>query len=324
MNKILLAIIGLLLSVGNIFASPSTSGGSGTPVLQHRLTPLAVPDLAPFGANIKITPVVAVPSISPGFSGMLANLFGDIESGRPLERLPLGVAPTSPSGYSVIDRQVYSAAAFATAETGAPMFAGKLNPESPLEKERGYTAGWVLEMSSADGTDSVSLSMARFSFTSSDLENSLGYTSQLWEKFYSQYARGYKANGDVVTAGDGDILVKKVVLFAWSRLYNGGGTEAGLNEIFGFVNSFSNFTLTFEVFLPNGQSAMRMVETNPQPGKLAISREGSRVTVTVIEGSRYILQTSTDMINWTDDTTVDVGSVSVFDDPDGQKYFRLL
>lgn len=319
MNKIITAIIGLFLTITAVNAAPQTTKGSGqVPQLMRQ----AVPELAPFGANIKITPLMAVPSISPGFPAMLANLFGDIESGLPLEKLPLDAVPTSPSGYSVIDRRVYGPAAFATAETGAPMFAGQLNPAAPFDKERGYTAGWVLELSSTDGTDSVSLSMARFSFTSSDLENSLGYTSQLWEKFYSQYARGYKANGEVVAAGDGDILVKKVVLFAWSRLYNGGGTEAGLGEIFAYVKSFDNFTLTFEVFLPNGQSAMRMIETNPQPGKLAITREGSRVKITVLEG-RGQLQSSTDLVSWTDEATVDVGSVFEFDDPDELKFFRL-
>lgn len=328
MKNILLAIIGLFLSARTLSAAvPQTGKGSGT-AISHGISRLDPPNLAPFGADLKITPVYAVPAISPGFPGMLDNLFGDIEAGRPLETLPMGVLPDSPSGYSVIEgHQVYGAAAFASADGGVPMFAGVLNPQPPFNNERGYTVGWIIEISSADGTDSVSISMARYSFTSSDFLNSLGYNGQLWEKAYSLYARGYKANGDVLIVGGGDTLVKKVVLFGWSALYNGGGSQTGLNEIFNYVNGFDNFSLKLDVTLSNGQTSTRMVETHPQPGKLAISREGNRVTVKVIQGSGF-LQVSEDLVNWTTLSTGEFdaskGSVYEVEDPQSKKFFRLL
>lgn len=307
-----------LAAISAVLVIPRTGKGSYE---RSRFAPAAasassVPNLPANSAKITLVPVLGPPSGDINFDPMLSKLFKDFESGQPFNTVPYGDAPALADDYNAVNVQVPWHAFVYSEQT--PMFAGRLNPSAPFQNRRGHTLGWLVVLESKDGSDSVALSQIRFSFTSSDFENSLGFTSQLDPKVYATFARGYKANGTVVDSGSGDVLVKRVAVFMWSRLYNGGDTQTGLNEVSNYVNGMANFTLKLDVFLPNGQLASRTVEVNPIPSLVSLG--GNRFQV---NGFGTLQSSYFPGGPWTDDREVFDGYAFTLELNTPQGFFRV-
>lgn len=263
----MLAMVALIIgNLGNInAAAPQTGPGSGSVALKRYSIGRMSVDI-PTNVGVRITPILIVPDGSPARTAGLDAIFGDFEAGRPFVELPFGMPPETPGGYTVITNTgMVEWHSFAYAQEGH-FFAGVVDPDGEFQNETGWVVNWFVELFSLDGSDSVALSDIRFSFTSNDLENSLGHTAQLWQKWYSLYARGYKQgmnmNSPIIT-GDGEQKAARVAVVMWSRLYNGAGTTPGAEEIRTWVGGFENFTLLLEIDLVNGFHAEAMVQTNP-------------------------------------------------------------
>lgn len=324
-NILILALVGLInvLSLGALSAAPqvgdvyTTAEKDMTATLGRHSVQPAMVGLA----TIDIVPVLTVHPTSPGFSGTMANLFADAESGQGLEVLPFGTLPATPANYSVIDRKVrWPDFAYSTS---TPMVAGVLNPLPPFQDEKGLTIGWFVTFTSVDGTDSLSLVDARFDSVSNDPQSTLGSSMPLLGRSYSEFARGYKADGTVVQTGSGTEMVSKVRLFFFTPLYNGGGTQNGLGEIQTYIEGFPNFALTATVTLSNGQSDSRTVETNPSTTVPApvISIAGSKLTVVRGFGN---LEVVTGSVNGTWVPLKQVSEGDVYDIPAGDQFFRVV
>lgn len=304
-NYTVSALIGLL-SLSALVAAPST----GLPGGERKVTAASAarvstqagpqePSTPATNVGIRIKPIRIVPAGSTSRTAALDNLFGDLENGRPLD-IVIGDLPATGSEYSEIGDKV-PWTAFGYAGTG----------EFLLPGESGWTVEWLVEIYTLDGTDNISFNEARFSFTSSDLENVLGHTSQWWDNWYSLYARGYKAgmnpNSPVIT-GPGDQKVSIIRVVAWSRLFNGAGTPEGAAEIKTFVENHrdpntdrNTYGLKLEVDLINGAHGERMVETNPvEVAPVYPVLEISGGMVRLVQGNGLIyLESSLDMKTWT-------------------------
>lgn len=301
MNKNILAIIGLCLSLVSLNAAPST-GLPGSERIKARMAQAAASaaSVTTPAENIgfRISPVRIVPQGSRSRTAALDNLFGDLESGRPLD-IVTGL-PTDGSQYTEVGNKV-TWDAFAYSQEGEFLIPG----------ESGWALNWVVDIFTKDGTDGISINETRFSLGSSDFQNVLGHTSQWWGNWYDLYARGYKAginpNSPIVT-GPGDQKVSLVRVIVWSRLFNGAGTMAGELEIQGFIESQRDpvtdrqtYGLKLEVDLLNGAHGERSVETNPveaTPVNPVLEITGNMVRLTAGNGSIY-LESSPDLVNWT-------------------------
>lgn len=321
MKKQILALVAtfsLTAVISAVLVIPRTGKGSyeRSHLAPASVSSSSVPSLPANSAKFTLVPVLGPPSGDVNFNPMLNKLFKDFESGQPFNTVSYGEAPALVDDYNVVNTQVPWHAFVYSEQT--PMFAGQLNPPEKFKTRRGHTLGWLVVLESKDGSDSVALSQIRFSFTSSDFENSLGYTSQLDPKVYATFARGYKADGTIVDSGSGDVLVKRVAVFMWSRLYNGGDTQTGLNEVSTYIFGMDNFTLKLEVFLPNGQLASRTVEVNPIPSLVSLG--GNRF---MVNGSGMLQSSYFPGGPWTDDRQVYDGFGFSFDLNTPQGFFRV-
>lgn len=237
---------------------------------------------------------------SPNFDSAIANVIQDVRFGR-LEHLDPGVLPATPTNYTTYlpgDKLTWQAV---TSTTNVPSYNGSLSPSEQFAQERGWCISTIVDAKSADGSNSINLRQLRFSITSGDPLNLLGYTPSFQGDSYSAHAIGIKADGSVLDFYEsGDIMVARIIIRITGLMFTGETPDA-IVGIANYVLGFDNFTYTAEARLADGFGKV-VLETNPTiivppvPAVLSVRLGSEKVVVSSSEAG--ILQFSTDLKNW--------------------------
>lgn len=135
---------------------------------------------------------------------------------------------------------------------------GKINWENTVYAEGTNTAWPVVQqftkVESKDGSDSISLSMLRVSAISTG--DALTSTYQVGEFGYSDIVFGIRKDGSRVTSGDPDQIVAKLIIVTQMSLFNGGATQAGLDQVEAYVMGQENFSITYHVTMAGDTEAI--------------------------------------------------------------------
>lgn len=119
------------------------------------------------------------------------------------------------------------------------------------EKNGVATTDWqvvqqLVHLRSIDGSDSISIGSVSMKAT----ETPTGVLSDIYEvgnRSYSPAAIGIKADGTRVTGGPSDQMVAQIILVFQMRLFTGGASKAGLDEVRNWVLRQAEYTVTYEV-----------------------------------------------------------------------------
>jgi hypothetical protein len=106
----------------------------------------------------------------------------------------------------------------------------------------------LVRLKSIDGSDSINIKM--FSMRSVDTATgSLSDDYEVGHRSYSPAARGFKADGTVITGGPNDQMVAEIGLVVQMRLFSGGATRAGLLEVRDWVLRHIGYLVKYQVFM---------------------------------------------------------------------------
>lgn len=101
-----------------------------------------------------------------------------------------------------------------------------------------------------DGSNSVTIG----DVTMEARETPTGALSDVYSvgnRSYSSAAIGVKSDGTIVTGGPSDQYVSKIVMVFQMRLFTGGASKAGLDEVRNWVLRQAEYTVTYEVSVKN-------------------------------------------------------------------------
>ncbi|MDE2038040.1 MAG: hypothetical protein KGI69_02345 [Patescibacteria group bacterium] len=221
-----------------------------------------------------------------------------------------GGPASGPSDYSVITG--YSAGwSNLVYSTGAAMWQGTLQDVSGA---RGQVVALLVHVRSVSGGNDVSLDMLTFSGTSVDgaLNGSFGFDGLS----YTAQAPGKKADGTTITSGDSTQLCKEYWVIVYPPMFNGGGTQSGLDSVKNWVVAHSPYDLDYLLKVNGNVGSTVILNVVPNAVSLSLSSSGpSSVTLKVMnaEADRtYVLESRTSLVSggWTDLTAV-IGTNSV-------------
>ncbi len=119
------------------------------------------------------------------------------------------------------------------------------------EKNGVATTDWqvvqqLVHLRSIDGSDSISIGSVSMKAT----ETPTGVLSDIYEvgnRSYSPAAIGIKADGTRVTGGPSDQMVAQIILVFQMRLFTGGASKAGLDEVRNWVLRQAEYMVTYKV-----------------------------------------------------------------------------
>lgn len=178
--------------------------------------------------------------------------------------------------------------------TGVAMWDGVLDPAYPFNNELGHVVWALVDARSMTGMDDISLSDLKVSFASNG-GGALNVVTNYVNMDYSTRAIAIKANGTIVNSGPSDQKGNRILLLVQSKLFNGGGSQSGLdqdrNYIMGIVNQYGKYSLTFSAEI-NGDnlssdSSTVIVLRPPAPPVLDIERDGSLGILNTEPGHSY-------------------------------------
>jgi len=223
--------------IPSVNQSASTAGGSpsgGQKAFQN-LTASTASDPSGF---LTVVPVLGPTMTSSSFSPFAANVLADAMANNFHDGLG-----NSPTNYALC-HGVIRATNLVYSQT-TPLWGAILNPPAPFDSEKGQVVSLVVAARSFDGKDSISLTMISETTKSSDSGNVLGGGLTLDSSAYSALAVGKKADGTLVTDGDGAQLVKELYFIIKPTLFNGGATQDGLNQVFTWVGQQVSFSISY-------------------------------------------------------------------------------
>lgn len=93
--------------------------------------------------------------------------------------------------------------------------------------------------------DDLSLDMIRMTSQSNNDGNSLGDALEFGGNSYTAQAIAIKSDGTVINSGSASQKGNRVIVLTQMKLFNGGATQSGLDEVRNWVNSFSEFKITY-------------------------------------------------------------------------------
>lgn len=327
MKSILLSAMAFLAILTSVDLNAAPNKGSGvktgigvsdTPISTRRLSP-STEGVGSAPPIIEIYAALTPRDTSPNFKPTIRQWISDVRAGTEVV-LPFGAVPTGNILYSSIPNGAKAPWYGFVYSRTEPMFAGVLTPGG---SEHGYTITYMARLRAMPG-EKVRLSMiTEYSFDSNDggtSHGSLYESGFITNPAHTDLALGYNGN-DVVDSGSGDQDFDEVITVFWDYPYNEGGVQTGLDEVERYVKSIPNFSQTFTLYA-GGIQESRTVETAPS-SLLSVRTVESRVVVTArVPG---LLQTSTDLITWSDFGQVAGGFIlddGVLSDP--FKFFRLM
>jgi hypothetical protein len=224
-----------------------------------------VTNAANLNPTIRLTSVLLPVKSSPSWIPATDALIADIKNGT----LKTNTAATNPTQYVVCGYRVnwynfgYS--------TTAHLWQTNLNPAAPFAIEYGQVLFNVMDIQSYSGLDDTSLDMSLLRAFSSD-GNVLGSTMTFGGQSLSPRAMLFKADGTIVTNGPTSQKGVRIIVPVANSLFNGCGTQAGLNEVEQWINSFGNFSVTYTAQIIGNDATRSSVKVgiaeNPAPPML--------------------------------------------------------
>ena len=178
----------------------------------------------------------------------------------------------------------------------------------------------IVTVESVDGTNSINLSMLRFSADSQG--GGLDDNFRITGSGYSASAFGIKADGSLVTSGSQDTMVARIGLATQMPLFAGNQTQAKINDIRAWVlGKTPEFHVNYRVTV-EGHTGVGMGSVTVERPSLAIGRE--YVTFTGDEADRpYDLYGAESLKGpWLLVTTVYGGDKVPIDTAKGARFFR--
>ncbi len=191
------------------------------------------------GAYLLVIPVFLPLQNSPSWEAAANKVIADAIAGNPM---PSG-SVNNPTNYAKCNYRIdwfnlmYS--------TNINTWDGQTNPPVPFDKEYGRVP-WALNIKiSISGNDDVSLDSFGVGAKSIDSGNLLGDSVNFIGLSYSLRAPGIKADGSTITSGPTSQKARMVMVLVRTRLFNGGDTQTGREQVRNWVNSFTPYTLTY-------------------------------------------------------------------------------
>lgn len=122
-----------------------------------------------------------------------------------------------------------------------PMYNGVLYPPAPFTNQIGNVVWYFVEAQSINGND-LSLDMITVAATSTggalnDSQNFIGMT-------HTPRAPLVLADGSVITSGSTAQLGNRVAVLVMLKLFNGGATQQGLDQVRDYVTGLSPYSIT--------------------------------------------------------------------------------
>ncbi len=198
--------------------------------------------------------VTATSPWSPGWWSVATKMVNDTLTGN----IATNVAISDPGQYSPVKNYRVDWHNLITS-TGSSMWNGQLNPASPFQSELGCVAQLVLDVSSSNGTDEVSLADLELFAYSSDGGDLLGKNNPMSiSGEYGPAAVLIKADGRIIKSGLGSERGKRLVLVVY-RLFSAGAnpTETSLKSNRTWFDTMPDFRAGFEVrFKPSGKTLL--------------------------------------------------------------------
>ncbi len=299
-------------SVGQVF----TSAG-GTPVVtRSQIAPLSITSGGK--AMISLTPVLLPPLGDPTWSTAVTSLLSDAIAGKLTNQVV-----TNPNQYGLLTYNigwtnlVYS--------TSANMWQGSTNTSFNVH---GQVIAILVDGISISGGDDLPLDSLGVTAASNDgnvLGASVGFTGM----DYTATAPAIKADGSRITSGPTSQKAKRVLVIVYSKLFNVGGTQPGLDSVRNYVTEHFPYRLTF-VGQVNGDlatmSRVILTTSSEQPIQptLMMSRSGVFSAASYEDRSYRLLSSATIIGPWALEGVFNGGNSLTNSSFTGQqKFYRL-
>ena len=237
MNWSVMATMLCMVGLGfnqNSQAAPSVGGivtSAGLPVKTSEN--VAKPAISPSGSvAIEVIPFIATSLnlTSANWMSAVNQIFHDEAVGT----FSTSTNLTSPANYMLANHfiawwnLIYSS-------TIVSEWDGVDNPPAPFNNESGNTVQFLIHMHSLTGANNVSLSMLSVTSASLSDGNYLGSSMTFGSSTYTPFAFCKQADGTVVTSGSSSTAGTDVILIYQPKMFNNGGTQAGLNQAMSYI-----------------------------------------------------------------------------------------
>jgi hypothetical protein len=273
------------------------------------------------GAVVTVTPILLAERPSGSWTAGADEAIDDALAGQ-LTNLVSSV----PGSYQLANHKidwynlVYS--------TSSSMWDGVINPPAPNTNEFGHTVWFIVEAQSASGNDDLSLDMLKTDFASSDggvLNGSQVFTNEA----YTPRAIAIQSGGKVISSGSTSVPGKRIIILVRSKLFNGGGTQGGLDQVKNWVADQGNYSLSCTATVGNNSSTatVSIGGLAPATPRFVLDRLGSMRATNGVSGVSYRLYSMISLnqtngwqlagiMNGTNAFTVSIGA--------GQMFFKLV
>lgn len=242
----LVVILASLSTTPVTMAQPSTSSkietsAGGTPTLSSKVGSVSVMSVSPMSINsadILVTSVLMPTKISSSWAPAADSLVADVRAGTLSSR----TFAANPTQYVLCNNRLSWSNLVYSESTS--LWGSELNPPPPFNMEFGLVVWNVVDMRSKTGADDISLDMLSFGSFSND-GNYLGATYTFVGMTYTVRAIVIKSDGTVTSSGSTSQKGARVIVLVFLKLFNGGATQAGLNEVRDWVGGISDFSVSY-------------------------------------------------------------------------------
>jgi hypothetical protein len=268
---------------------------AGPAVPGSLIKPLFTTSTATTTAFVIVKPVLLPYFTSPSFAAAAAKALADEMAGT----LTTNTSVTAPTNYAVCSYHIsWSNLVFSTS---ANMWAGVLDPAPPFQNEFGQLAWVLVDAQVPSGSNAVSLDSLSVTSASND-GNQLGSTTTFSGLSYTPLAFAVQADGTVITNGSASQQGKRVLVLVLSTMFNGGGTQNGLDQVMDWVDepihTPYDLSWTAQIIGDDTTQSSATVTTGPGPSVpvLAIAQSSGSLLLWVtnaVPSQTYQLYSST-------------------------------
>jgi hypothetical protein len=226
------------------------------------------------GTTIIVTPVLLPVKASPSWVSAADKLITCARA----DSIVTNTSVTNPTDYAVCSYRVnwlnlvYS--------TGTPLWNAVLNPPAPFAQELGQVVWNLIDARSNSGNDDLSLDMLSFTSFSND-GNYLGDIITWNGMAYTQRAIAIKKGGSIISSGSTSQKGNRILVLAYTKLFNGGGTQAGLDQVRSWIAGFGNYYLNYtaQIIGDDSTKSFATIATTGVPPSPILKINGSDILI---------------------------------------------
>lgn len=212
-----------------------------------------------------------------------------------------------------------------------PFYRRVFNPPPPFDKERGGTIWWWLDVEAAPGK-TVSLAGIQGTLSSTDSNNLLGKSVNFSTNGYGVAAIGVMEDGSLINQGQpSQTQVKRVIVAIGSKSFP-VTNQGEIATVDNYLAQFPNWSTSISVKV-GSTTVVKTLTKGLLPPRLFpsitfVNQEKRFVLVAENNGTTqdFVLQSSTDLINWTNGGTIRAGqtvSAPITSTSSQKAFFRL-